>query len=559
MPSLVLNGFPLWAVLSLIGGSAILLGLLHCLRVRPLRVPVVTTLFWHDAAQQAQAATLHKRFRHPLTYMLLLAICLLLTLALGDPVVSYDDAQRSWNVIVVDAGVSMNTHVKERSWWNEARTATLSQIGQLPVHSRVAVIVCDPFPRIALAFDEPREWLPLRLDAIQPANMPADRAAALRMADDLIQQSASAGEIILVSSHAAPTRVAETMTAQVRTVLVGNPVDNAAILSAVFAGLDNDPQRGNVVVRLGYWGKAARNVQVKCRNDRGDDLGSKALRLSPGEEDAVVIENVPADGSTLTITLDQEDGLHLDNQLIFQLPSRPRRNASVDNIRNPQLRALLDGSGAIRVIDSNTTGPAELLISDALSHPTLPTLSIAASGKLIDRPHLVTAVGNASLVADLEFGGDMTGIGPALELADRDTACLMAGEYCVAAMNLQAIPPYLRLSPVLLSDDASVRNHPALAVFLTRSARALAGWQSAVVQPADRVMSDPRWSDRAGIHVSASMTTRLSSNTAGTQDERPISTSGKAGFGWRWFQTIIMLAVVAAGVEAVLHVRARIP
>ena len=53
--------------------TAGVLAALQYLRVRPRRTRVVTSLFWRQAVEQAKARTLFERFRHPRTYLLLLA------------------------------------------------------------------------------------------------------------------------------------------------------------------------------------------------------------------------------------------------------------------------------------------------------------------------------------------------------------------------------------------------------------------------------------------------------------------------------------------------------
>ncbi len=58
---------------------------LHFLRVRHRRETVVTTLFWRQAIEEARARTLFERFRHPLAYLLLLALALSIWLAAAGP------------------------------------------------------------------------------------------------------------------------------------------------------------------------------------------------------------------------------------------------------------------------------------------------------------------------------------------------------------------------------------------------------------------------------------------------------------------------------------------
>ena len=76
----------IWLFTGLAVLTAGVLAALQFLRIRPRQVRVITTLFWQQAADQAQARTLFERFRHPRTYLLLLAVALLVLLALAQPV-----------------------------------------------------------------------------------------------------------------------------------------------------------------------------------------------------------------------------------------------------------------------------------------------------------------------------------------------------------------------------------------------------------------------------------------------------------------------------------------
>ena len=93
---MVFSGLSLGGTVALALACAGVLAILHVLRTRPREVRVITTLFWAHAAETARARSLWHRFRHPWTYVLLLAICALLALALGKPEPSEESATRAW-------------------------------------------------------------------------------------------------------------------------------------------------------------------------------------------------------------------------------------------------------------------------------------------------------------------------------------------------------------------------------------------------------------------------------------------------------------------------------
>ena len=92
---------PLLGVLAGIAGIAALLFLLQLLRIRHVEVAVPTTLFWRAAAREAPVRVLRGVFRHPLAYLLVLAICTLLWLAFAGPE-AHDDRTSAYRVLFLD-------------------------------------------------------------------------------------------------------------------------------------------------------------------------------------------------------------------------------------------------------------------------------------------------------------------------------------------------------------------------------------------------------------------------------------------------------------------------
>ena len=72
-------------MLAGLAGLAAGLFVLQQLRTRYRDVTVVTTLFWKQVIDEAPVRKFRERFRHPLAYALILAICSLIWLAFAEP------------------------------------------------------------------------------------------------------------------------------------------------------------------------------------------------------------------------------------------------------------------------------------------------------------------------------------------------------------------------------------------------------------------------------------------------------------------------------------------
>ncbi|HHH76153.1 MAG TPA: VWA domain-containing protein, partial [Phycisphaerae bacterium] len=269
-------GIPLWAVATIAAGSAAILGVLHLLRVRPRQMRVVTTLFWAHAMERSQARTLLEHFRHPLTYALLLLICVLIALALGQPTLSSGSGESTWRVVILDAGASMSADQGGSTRLDLAMAAVRSEINSMPSGDSLAVIVANPSPQVIRRFDDPLVELPKLLDAVKPADQPGDCGASIALARSLLE-GRDQGQVILVTDR--PIEIAEE---NLRIISVGEPTDNAAVLSALFIPDGDNRLRGNFNVRVGWWGQSAGDIGIRIQNPDGEILLEKTSTIAPG-------------------------------------------------------------------------------------------------------------------------------------------------------------------------------------------------------------------------------------------------------------------------------------
>lgn len=187
---MIFTGLSIPLLLSLILGCAGALAILHLLRVRPREVRVVTTLFWRRAKEGRRSPTLLHRFRHPLTYIFLLLICMLLCLALGQPEGLRDPDDQIHVVYILDGSPSMTVSDggdgSGRSRFENAAGLLEDHADGLSLDDRVGLIVVDPLPRLAHGFDDPRPVLRKRMHRKPGCDLPGARGPALRLACSLL-------------------------------------------------------------------------------------------------------------------------------------------------------------------------------------------------------------------------------------------------------------------------------------------------------------------------------------------------------------------------------------
>lgn len=559
-------GIPLWGFVTLALGCAGVLAVLHLLRVRPREVRVVTTLFWARAVEQTRARTLLHRFRHPLTYLLLLLICTLLSLALAQPEPVGQPPDLVHEVIIVDGGASMSApdSATGGTRFDAARQAVSDEADRLALDDRLAVLVAAPLPEVVHAFDDPRALIERRLARRMPADVPAARDAALRLAASLLH-GRSNPRIVLVTDRPLDAGPANELAPGVhlRVRRVGQPVDNAAILAVIFAPDADKPLRGSLYVRAGFWGAQPRDVSLRIDRGGGAPLLSETRRINPGGAQDFVISDLSADGDDLIVQLTPDDAVPADNAVRFRVPLRTPIRAQVHGPMPEALRVFAQTEPSTRFVAEGREHDLDILTSSPASDSSTPALVILPPGASVRASQPVEVVGESALVQNLDFAGAACGTGGVLGAlpAGAEPLLVANGQVLAAASSVSAGPRCVYLSGALLADDATICRHPAFAVFLARALCFLAHWDAdPVVLPPERSLADPLWAQRAG-HAGAVVTAPGARAAADLRAAAPTNDDAPGPARWSkpaWFEIVLYVAFACFLIEAVLHTRGRI-
>ena len=162
------------AVLGVLGLAAVaaVLFALHRLRVRHQQVEVETTLFWRQAIEESRARVRTQRFRHPLTYALLLLICGLLWLSFAGLRGDGDAGRR--HLVLLDGSAGMAHGAR----FARAAEAAADYAAGLPDDART-VVLCGAGAQTLLRPGEEALLLTRRLEGVAPAAAPSSVARVL--------------------------------------------------------------------------------------------------------------------------------------------------------------------------------------------------------------------------------------------------------------------------------------------------------------------------------------------------------------------------------------------
>jgi len=520
------------------GGLAVLAAVLHAalqyLRIRPRKVRVITTLFWRQAADQAQARTLFEHFRHPRTYLLLLAVSLLLLLALAKPV--FNTANQPHRVIVLEAGLVM-TAADNR--FDNALELTRDEAGALN-EDRVAVIAADPHPRLIKHFDEPLATLEDRLARLNAADTPVIREDALQAARSMLAGREN-GEVVLVSAQPATTGDA------VRVLPAGEAINNAFVLSAVFVPDSADLTRGAFHCRVGFAGKQTGKAAVKvARADK--PLLEQSVEFEPGQVKEFSVPGIAADGGVMIASIDADDPIAGDDTVEFQLPDRRRIQVvpagGID--LPPRLTAVLDSLPEVTSEAGGSSNPSVIRVGHAGSDADILIPPADAVGELATvRPS------DHPLAAELVFE-DALCRAPSVPLNVEDGArpLLLAGGSAIAVLNPAA--DQLTVAATIFNQDASIARRTGYIVFWSNMLHHLAGWRN------EPVTLSPVQASRSADAASMGLTLKAGMSNFDLSAGSEAAAPAESGVRLSVWQLLLVTALGLMVLEAILNIRGRI-
>ncbi|MEO6222846.1 MAG: BatA domain-containing protein [Vicinamibacterales bacterium] len=350
-------------VVAGLAGLAAVLFALQQLRTRYRDVTVVTTLFWKQVVDEAPVRKLRERFRHPLAYLLVLAICSLLWLAFAEP--QWRGRQdQTFHILVLDGSAGMGAGDRF-----ETTVARLKDyVSRLPSERR-QVIWSGGELRPLLAPGEHEILLSKRLEGLAPEAVPSSLERVLRQlsASPRTEQSREQSTSILVFGDA-PVRkevlalVPSSMS--VKRALNPTPLQGNSGITAlgvadaasgawdkvdVFAEVQSTGDRRVApVVPAGSNDQASvRNVQIDVN---GQPIPSESVtRAGQG----FVVHDVPADGGLLTVRVAGADSLALDDRASIRLPTKPLVRVQLSKSLEGTLGPVLQSDPGVTLVEAD--------------------------------------------------------------------------------------------------------------------------------------------------------------------------------------------------------------
>lgn len=411
---------------------------LQRLRVRHREVPVVTALFWREAVEETRARELRLRFRHPLAYLFILAICAALWLAAAG--LRFEAGSDRSVVLLLDASAGMARGTR----FDDALRNMRDMLEGLPASKRSA-IACGATDRTLLLPGEELAWFDERVAGLAPEACPSsieDRVFTLAAA------GADRPTTVVVFGDAHLDASALDLLPQdfeLVTSLAPRTAGDECGITALGVTPAASGRWSAVDVLVELSGSASRDVTLELR---GAPLHRAPESSNDGTRLRLVFRDVPADGDTLTARLAGSDGLTADDTAALVLPLRRRVRVQADPELSPRVASALAADPGVELVE----GDAEVVFGGTRS-ATAPgfTFDAELSGVVVGAP-----AGDPGLAAFLER---------------LDTMHFGAAPVAIEVGSVRSV----RVGTAALDDDAEVDAVAGLPLFVAEATRWLAG------------------------------------------------------------------------------------
>lgn len=364
---------PLLGVLAGIAGIAALLFLLQLLRIRHVEVAVPTTLFWREAAREAPVRILRGVFRHPLAYLLVLAICTLLWLAFAGPE-AHDDRTSAYRVLFLDG----SAHTAGGDDFEQAVDKLKADLAGLP-DGRREVIWGGARNIKLLKAGEDRLLLDRRLASLAPEAAPSALNEQLRLLS-LPGVAPESLEFVVYGRAPAEFAVIErlpTGTRLSRAIDYPDGESNHGIAAlGVNPAASGRWDRLDLLIRVAGTPDAAAGADmtvevagVPLSDDRPERLG----------EGVVVVRDLAADGREVGVRLQAGDELALDNVARLTLPTRRVVRVALADDLDPAIRHAIEADPGLAITDEDAS--VVIRAQGTAAFGDLPALEFAPSAE----------------------------------------------------------------------------------------------------------------------------------------------------------------------------------
>ncbi|TMG66157.1 MAG: VWA domain-containing protein [Chloroflexi bacterium] len=285
---------------------------LYFLRIRrPTRIVPALDL-WPDQIRDRQANVPWQRLRFSWLLLLQLLVAAVLVAAAVQPALSASANLAPHTIVLIDASASMQAKDVEPSRLDEAKRQVGAMIDQLGPQDRMTLIAVQSTARIVGSGSGDHDALHRALNAIAPANGPADLSAALSLASGIVRAGEESRAYLFSDGILEPLRTsfANGLPFPIEYRRVGVSGENVGLTSLVVRA---GAQSRAAYLRVHNFGQQPRSFTLEWRSDAGL-IDVRSVSLAAGQAEDLALP-VPDAANTVTARIEAKDNFGLDDSV----------------------------------------------------------------------------------------------------------------------------------------------------------------------------------------------------------------------------------------------------
>ena len=330
-------------------------------------------MFWRASVRDAPVRILRDRFRHLWAYLLCLLICSLIWLAFSDPATDSDD-QISFHVLFLDG----SAHTSNRDDFEVAKQELLTDLRDFPEHKR-EVFVGNARTLKILTTGEHYRIAERRLQEVTPEGSVSSLGEFIRLfnAADRFPQGT---QLIVYGNVPVDESLLSNLPEDVSLVQHSTQtggVENSGITALGWA----DSSTGN-------WSLVDVSFQIESTEDTlassdfsvlvdGQEIAREDIQKI--NESSYLIQDLPANGAILTVRLDVNDSLLIDDEARLQLPTKRPIRVKLGDAVSEAIAQVVQADPRLEVVDSDAQVSIQ---ANAVPDLEVPSLLLVASDNL---------------------------------------------------------------------------------------------------------------------------------------------------------------------------------
>ncbi len=294
--------------------SVPLLVLLYFLKLKRPQVRVGSTLLWQKVIEDVRVNSPFQKLKRSLLLWLQLLALLALIFALTRPTFNVQDRSEQSLIVLLDTSASMSARDPEsgETRLKVAKDAVDTLIRQLGRHDELMLISFNSKAEMVASFTNNKRRLREFLKAVEASECPTRLAPALALAGSVASARESARILVVSDGDVEPLSHME-MAIPLEYIAVGGPAANVAITGLDVRRSMHDRRQIEMFVSVQNFAQTSFSGNMVVRLDK-DVLDSKFIEIG-GEETLSKIFTATLDqGGRLSVELDLEDALEIDNR-----------------------------------------------------------------------------------------------------------------------------------------------------------------------------------------------------------------------------------------------------